>query len=335
MPEYVNKHLEGRKGLAYKKHYIGDFTQDREDIPKSCSGFCLEWIRRIKTGKFKTGESVFLLDGNNPAKRSSRLRKAVDTHGIYQTVRQQTWQQILSVEKDVAFIDIAKKKHKVDLSTLPKPGWKEKLTTATGDLKAYDAVLGELDLDFMDVQKGIELMRANHAVLARNVHVQFRQDWEEKTLITKFRAVPQQMKNPITGAVYTLPLKKTETYQEKRTDNFSGIQIKETDFFNTDPTPGKSEFFNGALLFQKFLGDKIKKLQPNESAMLSWKGLSKVGHDVAFHYDGVTYYFLDPNFGEFLFAPGEIDSDLKNLFIEIFDNFYQKQIYMCEWICFA
>lgn len=69
--------------------------------------------------------------------------------------------------------------------------------------------------------------------------------------------------------------------------------------------------------------------------MLSWKGLSKVGHDVAFHFDGVTYYFLEPNFGEFLFAPGEIDSDLKNIFTEIFDNFYSKQIYMCEWIVFT
>ncbi len=333
MPLYGNKRLDERKGLDYKKHYIGDFTQDREDIPKSCSGFCLEWIRRIKTGRFKSGESVFLLDSNAGLKRKSRLQMAIDTHGIYQTVRGQTWQRILSMEKDAAFLDKVKKKYDVDLSTSLKPEWKAKLIAATNDPASYDAIYSDVDWDFMDVRKGIELMKAHHAALATNVHMQFKKNWEEKVLKTKTREVPQQFKNPLTGAVHTLPLKKTETYQEKPVNNFSGITVKETDFFNTDIT--NREFFTGPLLFQKFLGDKIKKLTPNEAAMLSWKGMSKVGHDIAFFFDGASYYFLDPNFGEFVFMPGEIDSDLKSIFVEIFDNFYQKQIYMCEWIVFV
>lgn len=332
MPGFVNKHLEERKDLDYKKHYIGDFNQDRDDIKSSCSGFCLDWIRRIKTGKFKAGESVFLHNYNFGAKQRTRLRKVADTHGIYQTVRSQIWNEITTFERDLRFVEIAQKRHKVDLSRSHKTDWKDVLFQATKDAKIYDEIEGEIDLDLWAVNTQMELMKKYRASMATSVHKQFQKDWEEKILITKTREVPQQVKNPITGAVYTLPIKKKETYQEKRTDNFNGIQFKDIDFFNTDPM---KEFFNGSMLFQKFLGDHIKKLQPNEAAILSWKGLNKIGHDVAFFFDGASYYFLEPNFGEFLFAPGEIDSDLKNIFIEIFNNFYQKKIYMCEWICFA
>jgi hypothetical protein len=326
MPTFSNSILNNLINVTYKANYIGDLTQPTS----TCMGMCLDWIRRIKTGKFTPGQSIFGHGDPSGSKRANRLKKIADTHQIRSNIAGQFFKTAVSREEKDLIVKFALEDFNVNLKGTPENKWDDKIFTDTGmntKLNAYETILTKVDAEIKKSSYQMSVLRKHSASIENLTYQQFQKDWEAQMLKQKSMQVPvrKDVMLPFTKkVVYTTTENKTVNYTEKRTHNFNSIKIASQFVYASS-----SASYDGTGLFQDSLSGDIKKLSPKEGAILSLgKDLGQgVGHDLAFYNDGKSTYFFDPNLGEFLFDNSKIDSDFKNLFIGVFDIVYKSKLY--------
>jgi len=96
-------HYKSLLNQVFKTYMVGQWSQaGRPETGNGvCMGMCLDWIRRILTGKARLGTkgSAFFNPGVDAKKKDkSRIKKVIETHGIYARVQKEVvggrWQQL-------------------------------------------------------------------------------------------------------------------------------------------------------------------------------------------------------------------------------------------------
>ncbi len=325
MPTFKNQNLEKLLNVTYKSNYISDFSQSgRSDTGSGvCMGMCLDWIRRIKNAKFKTGESIYSYKDSNGLKKEKRIKKIIETHNIRSGISKPYIKNIFDNEENDLIVKITWSDYKVDISNTPKKDWDDKIFIETKmDHKAYENIIDKYLKIIQQPDYGLKVIKKHSAGIAKTVYQQFQQDWENQMLKHKSIQVPvsKNITIPFTNKVlFTTTVNTTVNYTEKRKANFNSIKIA-SQFVDAS----SSSCYDGNGLFQGFVSGCAHKLNTNDTAILSLGKDKESGHDVAFYNDGNSLYYFDPNLGEFLFDIGKIDSDFKNVFIGVFDIVYKN-----------
>ena len=272
-----------------------------EDSPAVCMGMCLDWIRRILTGKakFDQGGSAVLGPKDGKGKDASRFKKVIQTHGIYNRVQKEV----------VAEVRLKRLQQAVLTRVLPSI---QKLDVALAGVKTLE-----------QAQKAIEALYSVDSDGAIDYAMKVQDEFEKILVVYSEECQQLGQKKPTGRDTLELRIELQNAIHERfatewteklpkshmlfsskpRTNNFQKTRIRRiTSPLISDDGP----LFPSQVL--AYVEMQLGCLRGGGCAVMSIAPVDGSGHDVAFHRTSnkdVLYYF-DPNLGEFRFQMNEL-----------------------------